>query len=259
MQNTIECPVLKLFDAHTHIDMDHYQNDLDKVLLRARTAGIVGIVTSSMGPGSFRRTLGIVKKYRDFVFHSAGCSVSQLKQDDASKIVGLIQRYSKDIVAVGEVGLDYYWIKDTQSREAQEPLFSKFIDVAMELELPIVIHSRKAEERATDILEHQFSGPVLMHCFDGPAEVAKRVANNGWFITLPANFDKYRNRVSSARILPLEQILLETDGPYLSPTTERNEPANIRFGCDTLSKILDIPVNEIAEVTTRNAKRFYHL
>jgi TatD DNase family protein len=259
MQYVTERLVLQLFDAHTHIDMKHFQNDLDKVIHRAQAANLVGMVTSSISPGSFRRTLGITKKYPDFVFHSAGCSVSQLTQEDALKIIELIQRYSKDIVAVGEVGLDYYWIKDPQGREAQEPLFSKFIELAMELKLPIVIHSRKAEERATDMLEHRFSGSVLMHCFDGSAEVAKRVADNGWYITLPANFEKYRNRVASTRILPLEQILLETDGPYLSPTPDRNEPANIQFGCKALSDILGTPIEEVAEVTTKNARRFYRL
>lgn len=239
--------------------MKHFQNDLDKVIQRARKVNLIGIVTSSMGPGSFRRTLGIQKKYPDFVYHSAGSSVSQLSQDEATKIIDLARKYSKSIVAVGEVGLDYYWIKDTQSRKAQEPLFSRFIELAKELELPIVIHSRKAEEQAAFILESKFSGPILMHCFDGPAEVAKRVADNMWYITLPANFSRYRNRVIAAKTLPLERILLETDGPYLSPTTDRNEPANIQYGCTALSEILGLPVEDVAEVTTRNAKRFYRL
>jgi TatD DNase family protein len=98
-----------------------------------------------------------------------------------------------------------------------------------------------------------------MHCFDGSPDVAKRVADNGWYITLPANFSKYRNRVESAEILPIEQILLETDGPYLSPTQGRNEPANIRYGCESLSQVLDQPIEFVAETTTINAKRFYHL
>jgi TatD DNase family protein len=250
---------LNLFDSHTHIDMKQFQNDLDKVIQRARDAGLLGLVTSSIGSGSFRRTIGIIKKYPDFIYHSAGCSVSQLTQNETSKIIALIQRYSKDIIAIGEVGLDYYWVKDTRGQEAQEPLFSKFIDLAIEMSLPIVIHSRKAEERATEILESQFSGDVLMHCFDGPPKIAQRVADNGWYITLPANFDKYRNRIASAKILPLDRILLETDGPYLSPTPTRNEPANIRYGCEALGRVLGLSVDNIAKITTNNAKRFYHL
>jgi TatD DNase family protein len=259
MRYITESLALQLFDAHTHIDMKHFQNDLDRVIHRAQAANVVGMVTSSMGPGSFRRTLGIVKKYPSFIFHSAGCSVSQLTEEEALKIVEITLRYSDDIVAVGEVGLDYFWIKDAKGREAQEPLLLKFIELALELKLPLVIHSRKAEERATDILERRFSGPVLMHCFDGPSEVAKRVADNGWYITLPANFEKYRNRVAAAKTLPLEQILLETDGPYLSPTQDRNEPANIEFGCKALSQILGASLEDVAEITTNNAKVFYRL
>jgi TatD DNase family protein len=179
--------------------------------------------------------------------------------DEAEQIISLTRKYSNDIVAVGEVGLDYHWVKDPRARKAQEPIFSRFIDTAIDLKLPIVIHSRKAELHATEMLESQFSGDVLMHCFDGSPDVAKRVAENGWFITLPANFGKYRNRVRAAEILPLKQILLETDGPYLSPTQKRNEPANIRYGYESLSKILDIPIETIAETITANAKRFYRL
>lgn len=250
---------MDLFDSHTHIDMKHFQNDLEKVIQRAREAGLIGMVTSSIGSGSFRRTIGIIKKYPNFIYHSAGCSVSHLTEKEAINIIDLISRYSKDIVAIGEVGLDYHWIKDSRGRSAQEPLFSKFIELAMQLKLPIVIHSRKAEQRATEMLENQFSGDVLMHCFDGPPEIAKRVADNGWYITLPANFDKYRNRLSSARIVSLDRILLETDGPYLSPTPLRNEPANIKYGCEALSRVLNISTEEVAVATTNNAKRFYRL
>ena len=250
---------MQMFDAHTHIDMKHFQTDRDRVIQRARDAGLVGMVTSSIGPASFRRTLGILKKHKDFIYHSAGCSASQVTIDESDQIIGLAQKYSTEIVAVGEVGLDYHWVKEPRARKAQEPIFSKFIDLATELNLPIVIHTRKAESRATEMLEAQFSGDVLMHCFDGDPVVAKRVADSGWYITLPANFSKSRNRVRSAEILPLERILLETDGPYLSPTTDRNEPANIQYGCESLGQILDQNSEKIAEITTNNAKRFYRL
>lgn len=250
---------MQMFDAHTHIDLKHFNNDRDRVIQRARDAGLVGIVTSSISPASFRRTLGIVEKHNDFIYHSAGCSASQVTKDEADQIISLMRKYSSDIVAIGEVGLDYHWVKEPRAREAQEPIFSMFIKVATEMDLPIVIHSRKAEARATEMLEEQFSGDVLMHCFDGDPDVAKRVADNGWYITLPANFSKYRNRVRSAEILPLEQILLETDGPYLSPTQHRNEPANIRYGCESLVEILDQPIETITEATTINTKRFYRL
>jgi TatD DNase family protein len=255
----VEFIAMQMFDAHTHIDMKHFKNDRERVIQRARDAGLVGIVTSSINPASFRRTLGIVKKHKDFIFHSAGCSASQVTMDEAEQIIALIRKYAMDIIAVGEVGLDYHWVKEPRARLAQEPIFSLFIDLATELNLPIVIHSRKAEARATEMLESQFSGEVLMHCFDGGVDIAKRVADNGWYITLPANFSKYRNRVRAAEILPLEQILLETDGPYLSPTQIRNEPANIQYGCEALSQVLGLPVETIAKQTTANTKRFYNL
>ena len=248
-----------LFDAHTHIDMKHFKNDRERVISRAKSKGLVGMVTSSIGPGSFRRTLGIVDKHKGYIHHSAGCGVSQLTRKDADTIISLTRKYASDIVAVGEVGLDYHWIKDTAGRKAQEPLFRDFISLASELGLPLVIHSRKAEAEAAEILEREFGGDVLMHCFDGSPTIAERIRENGWYITLPANFTRSRNRVGAAGILPLENILLETDGPYLSPTEKRNEPANIEIGCTVLADTLNLPVEDVAKQTTENALRFYSL
>ncbi|MFW9804531.1 MAG: TatD family hydrolase [Candidatus Thorarchaeota archaeon] len=250
---------MRFFDAHTHIDMKHFQNDRAHVIERAKNTGLIGMVTSSIGPGSFRRTLGIVKKYQGYIHHSAGCQASRLTEEEAVKTISLIRKYAEDIVAVGEVGLDYYWVKDPHRRKAQEPLFQLFIDLANELKLPLVIHSRKAEARATEILEENEANEVLMHCYDGPKETAKRIVDNGWSITLPANFTKYRSRSEAARIVPLEQILLETDGPYLSPTENRNEPANLTFGCESLANLLELPSEDVANATTSNALAFFRL
>jgi TatD DNase family protein len=239
--------------------MKHFQNDREQVIKRAKNAGLIGMVTSSIGPGSFRKTLGIVKKHQGFIYHTAGCQASRLTEDEAPKITSLIKKYANDIVAVGEVGLDYHWVKDANRRKAQEPLFSLFIDLANELNLPLVIHSRKAEYRATEILEKKAANGVLMHCYDGPTETTKRIADNGWSITLPANFARYRSRSEAARILPLDQILLETDGPYLSPTEKRNEPANLALGCESLASLLELPLEDVAETTTKNALSFYSL
>ena len=250
---------MRFFDAHTHIDMKHFKHDVEQVIGRAKKAGLVGMVTSSIGPGSFRRTLGIVKKHGGYIHHSAGCQASTVTHDLATEIISLIRKYAENIVAVGEVGLDYHWVKDSAKRKAQEPIFLRFIELANELKLPLVIHSRRAEAEATKILETHAAHGVLMHCFDGSPDVSQRVTDNGWHITLPANFRRYRSRVEAARIIPLEQILLETDGPYLSPTESRNEPANLTIGCQSLAEVLDLTMEHVAEATTQNALGFYRL
>ncbi len=250
---------MKLFDAHTHLDMRHFRNDRDVVIKRARDAGLVGMVNSSIGPGSFRRTLGLVNKYDGFVFHSPGCQVSKLTDDEALEITDMSRKYSNDIVAIGEVGLDYYWVKDEAGRKAQEPRFIKFMDLAMDLNLPIVVHSRNAELEASILLEKHFAGDVLMHCFDGKSSVAEKVNDNGWSITLPANFDKHQNRSAAAKLVSLDQIMLETDGPYLSPVEGRNEPKNVIYGCNALAGILELDPELVAETTTSNALRFYNI
>ncbi|MBD3406385.1 MAG: hypothetical protein GF411_09765 [Candidatus Lokiarchaeota archaeon] len=255
----MELSSLKLFDAHTHIDMKHYKNDREMVIQRAKDTGVVGMVTSSINPGSFRRTLGIVQKHDTYIYHTAGCQPSLLKPAEAEKILHLIDKYADDIVAIGEAGLDYHWVKDSKKRKAQEPLFEKFITKAQDLGLPIVVHARKAEGRAADILEEYNMENVLMHCYDGPSEVTQRIVKNKWYVTLPANFGRYRNRVQAAEMIPLELIMLETDGPYLSPVEGRNESANIIHGAKSLAEIKDIPIEEAAKITTENAISFYGL
>ena len=121
---------MQMFDAHTHIDMKHFKNDRERVIQRARDAGLVGMVTSSISPASIRRTLEILEKHKDFIYHSAGCSASQVTMDEAEQIIGLTRKYATDIVAVGEVGLDYHWVKESRARRAQEPILSLFLEVA---------------------------------------------------------------------------------------------------------------------------------
>jgi TatD DNase family protein len=109
---------MELFDAHTHIDMKHFQRDRERVIQRAKDAGLVGMVTSSIGATSFRRTMEVISKHPGYIYHSAGCGVSRLTREEAERIIALTRKYSKDIVAVGEVGLDYHWIKNPKGRKA---------------------------------------------------------------------------------------------------------------------------------------------
>ncbi|NWF96704.1 MAG: TatD family hydrolase [Candidatus Thorarchaeota archaeon] len=250
---------MELIDAHTHLDLGHFQSDIDTVIARAKSAGVVGIVNCSTGPKSIHNTRLLMQAHPNYIFHSSGCSVSQLTREDALRIADLTRQYASEVVAVGEVGLDYHWIKDPAQRKAQEPLFIQFMDLAMELHKPLVIHSRKAEAEAIALVDQHYEGDVLMHCYDGTPEATAALKDRGWSVTLPANFDKYRNRIHAAQILPLESIMLETDGPYLSPTTGRNEPSNVRHGCLSLARLLGLPVEDVAAATTSNAKRFYSL
>ncbi len=251
---------MELIDAHTHLDMPQFDNDLSAVISRARDVGVVALVTCSTGVASFEKTTRIVEQYRGLVFHSVGCSVSRLSAEEAQQILARCRESDHaEIVAIGEAGLDYHWIKDPAARKRQEPLFEMFIELADELDLPLVVHSRKAEAEAVRFIERRFDGEVLMHCFDGPLEVARRIHENGWYVTLPANFTNFTNRVRTASVVPLEQILLETDGPYMSPTPNRNEPANVSIGCNSLAALLEMSPDVVASITTANTRRFYRL
>jgi len=250
---------MQLFDAHNHIDMPQFEADLPETVERARAAGLTGMVSASTGPESLRKTLGIAKDYVGFIHHSAGCIVSKMTRREADSLIVLTKDHRTEVVAVGEVGLDYYWVKSTQEREGQARMFKAFIQLASELDLPLVVHSRKAEAEAVAILEQECLVPVLMHCFDGPPSVAKRVRDDGWSISLPVTFAAYRNRVRAAQTFPLDQIMLETDSPFLSPSRDRNEPGNLVIGCKELAGLLGLSLSDVAAATTRNAKQFYRV
>jgi len=239
--------------------MPQFDADLPQVIDRARAGGLLGMVSSSTGPDSLRKTLQIAKDYREYVLHSAGCIVSRITRTDVESLVALTRAYRGEVVAVGEVGLDYYWVQSPREREEQAKLFKAFVQLSSELDLPLVIHSRNAEAEAVAILERECSVPVLMHCFDGPPSVANRVRDNGWSISLPVTFRAYRNRVTAAQTVPLNQIMLETDGPFLSPSRKRNEPANLVLGCRALADLLGLPVSDVAAATVRNARQFYRV
>ncbi len=163
------------------------------------------------------------------------------------------------ISALGEVGLDYHWVREEEQRQNQRDAFETIIQMASQLGLPLVIHSRKAEQHCVDMLARHAETPVLMHSFEGNIKLLNEVSDHGWLVSIPTAVVRRRTFRRSAKNTPLDHLVLETDSPFLSPIEDKqNEPAHVRISAEYLAtELLGTTLEDLAETTTRNARSFF--
>lgn len=259
-----------IIDSHCHIDGKEFDEDRDEVVKRAFDAGVrvmLNVGTGEPTSGSFERAVELAEKH-DCVFASVGVHPHDAKtfDDEAEKLLrGLVER-SKKIIAWGEIGLDYYY--DHSPRDVQKDVFKRQLEIARELRLPVIIHSRDAEEDTLNILREEvkdenFAGGI-MHCFGGSPEMARDCLDIGFMISFAGNvtFKKADNLRDAARIVPLDRLLVETDCPYLTPIPyrgKRNEPARVVETAKFLAEFYDVEFEELAEATTENFLKFFKI
>lgn len=259
-----------LVDSHCHIDGDAFDADRDDVVRRALDAGVVAMLNVGTGdPRSddFRRAVAVAEKY-DNVFVSVGVHPHDAKlYDDAAEdhLVELV-RSSDKVIAWGEIGLDFYY--DHSPRDVQRDVFRRQIRKARELDLPIIVHSRDADDETVEILTEEcsydgFRGGI-MHCFGGTATMAEALMKIGFLISFAGNvtFKKAENLRAAARVVPLEKLLVETDCPFLTPVPfrgKRNEPAFVEHTARFLSEFYGIELQLFARQTTRNFVDFFRV
>ncbi len=244
-----------LVDIHTHLDHADFAKDLDKVIDRAKKAGLKTIITNGINPETNRISLKLAEKY-DVVRVALGiypiealASEAQsgeypidTKQFDVDAEIEFIRQNKDRIIAVGECGLDF---KFSDAKESQIFVFKKMIKLAEQLNKPIIVHSRKAELECIETLE-QFKAKTILHCFSGKVSLIKRARDNGWFFSVPANVVFSQQFQRLVEEVPLSQLFTETDAPYLGPVRgERNEPANV---AETIKKIAEIKQMDTKEV-----------
>ena len=166
---------------------------------------------------------------------------------------------NKKVIGIGEVGLDYHWVKEKELRKIQQKAFDKFIQLSNEINLPLLVHSRNAEKDCIRILK-EHNKEAILHCFSGTIELALKAISFGCLISITTTFinSPYRQRMVSE--LPLEKIVLETDAPYLSPfPNKRNEPTNIKLTAQKIAEIKDIDFETVANITTKNVENFFNV
>ncbi len=249
-----------LIDTHSHIDLADFE-DKAEVVKRAKENGIEKIIVPAVDRASFDSVLNVANEF-DGVYCAIGIhpeEVKKVKSSDFSDIKEFAK--NKKVVAIGEVGLDYYWDK-TYVKE-QIDIFKKQIEIAQELHLPLLIHEREAHKDAFDLLAEVKDIPVVMHCFSGSLEFANECIKKGFYIALGGvvTFKNAKKTHNVAKNIPLDKLLLETDAPYMTPEPyrgKRNEPMYVKYVAQRIADLRECSFEEIAMATTQNANKIFN-
>src|SRR5437870_6690885 len=260
---------MPFIDSHCHIDGTDYDADREDVIKRAREAGVgtmLNVGTGDPHSDAFERAVSLAEKHTN-VYAAIGVHPHDAKLfDDAAeqRIIGLIKR-SKRVIAWGEIGLDYHY--DHSPRDVQREVFRRQLRLARSLELPVIVHSREADDDTIEILRQEladYERGGVMHCFGGTLAMAESALELGFFISFAGNltFKNAQDLRDVARQLPLDRLLIETDCPYLTPVPfrgKRNEPARVVETARCLAGLHGKKLEEIGRITSENFATLFRL
>lgn len=251
-------------DTHAHLDFPDYDSDREEVIRRTLDEGIDYIINVGSSIGGSRASLELAGRY-DFIYSAVAVHPHHAQEIDEKSLNELEEMASSPkVVAIGETGLDFY--KNLSSAESQEKLFKYSIGLARKFTLPIIIHSREAAEDTLRILREEKAEEVagVLHCYSYPWHVAEEILQMGFYISVAGQvtFPKSRTLREVVKRIPVDRMLLETDCPFLAPQDfrgKRNEPGYVKYIAMELSRIYGLSIEEIASITSQNAKKIFKL
>ena len=258
---------MEFFDNHCHLDDEKFDVDREELIASLKQENKTKVISAGYSLEGTKNAIELSKKY-DFIYTTCGISPNDIPQtkDEVWKVLNeveeLIQKNEK-IVAVGEIGLDYYW--NHENKEIQRLAFEKQIEIANKNNLPIVIHTREAVIDTLDILKNKnVNKKGVFHCCPLNPELVKEALKLGFYISLagPVTFKNSKNADEIIQMIPLEKLLIETDSPYLSPEPfrgRRNTPINVKLVAEKIAKVKQLPLEEVAKITYENAKRLFNI
>lgn len=254
-----------LIDSHCHLDMDWYNEDLDEILTRAKAHAIRSIISIGIDEKSSFAAVELAKKY-PMIKATVGIhphDVAHINDDTYEHLRQLVAENREHIVAFGEIGLDY--AKEYSAKDIQLRAFKEQLALAKELELPVIIHDRDAHDDCLALLQEAAPFPHggVMHCFSGDTLFAEKLLALGFFISIPGvvTFKNGKTLQDVAAKIPLESMLIETDGPFLAPAPwrgKRNEPAYIPYIAQKIAELRNISIEAVAKQTSINAQTLFH-
>lgn len=254
--------MIDLTDSHAHLADSSVYQQIDAILQRAQAAGVKNIINICTDAETLERGLEIARKY-PFVRNVASTTPHDVQKEGES-FFPIVEKHAKagDLVAIGETGLDYHYTHSPQ--EMQRDYLRKYLQLALEVHLPVVIHCRDAFADFFDILDSEYTGKGkgVLHCFTGTLKEAEEVFKRGWYLSLSGivTYKKSDELREVARMAPLDQLLIETDTPFLAPQSHRgkpNEPAYMVETAKVIADIKGISINELASVTSANTRALF--
>ena len=251
-----------LFDSHAHLNDEAFDQDRAELLATFRDAGVGLVMNAGCSLASSREGIALAEAY-PWIYCSVGTHPDTADEVNEEVLEVYRQMCSHPKVkAIGEIGLDYYY--ETIHRDAQMRAFRMQMQLAEELDMPVIVHERDAHEDGMSIVKEFPKVKGVFHCYSGSAEMARQLVDMGWYIgfTGVLTFKNARKAVETAASIPLERILLETDCPYMAPEPyrgKRNHPGYLPKMAEKLAQIRGIPVEEAIRATMENAKRLYRI
>jgi len=248
-----------MIDVHCHLEQKDYDKDRNEVIEKCKKE-LKAIITCCCHPDDFDLTIEMVKNYQNFIFATVSLhpiDIEEISELNLDSFFKKIEEYKEKIVAIGETGLDFV-IEETTLREKQKELFLKFISLAKDLNLPLVIHARKAFAETIEILEKSGAKRVLMHFFTAK-ELLPKIIKNKWSISVNTTLKNSKKIKKIVRDLPIENIMTETDSPWLGFEGKRNDPTSVKFVIEEIAEIKKVKFEEVDKITTQNAIEFFNL
>lgn len=258
---------MEFFDSHSHYNDEKFDEIREQIIEDTYKSGVTKFICAGYDVQSSKKAIEISQKH-EFIYSICGISPNDIPQseeelwktiDEISKIV----QQNKKIVAIGEIGLDYYWNKE--NKELQKKAFIKQIELANKLELPIVIHSRDASVDTIDIIKNNIVNKRgIFHCCQLNQEMVKQAINLGYYISFagPITFKNSKNAKEVVDLVPMDKILIETDSPYLSPEPnrgKRNDSRNVKYVAEKIAEFKNMSLEEVARITYENAMRIFEI
>ena len=252
---------MPIFDTHAHYDSNGFAADRDEILSALPAAGVGLVVDPGCELESSRAALALAKRY-PFVYAAVGIHPSDCAGTGEAEFAALRKLCGHEkVVAVGEIGLDYYW-KDNPSKEFQQTVFRRQIELAIELDLPVIVHDREAHGDSLAIVLDYPKARGVFHCFSGSPEMAEELLKRGWFLGFdgPITYKNAQKAPEVAAVTPLDRIVVETDSPYLTPVPfrgKRNDSRNLSYIIEKLAEWTGISPEEMARITWENGLRLF--
>lgn len=250
---------MQLIDTHAHLDDDTFDPDREQVIQDAQQAGLCSIINVGTNLASSKRSIELAESHK-IIWAAVGLhphDAATLNEDIWKEFVSLVRH--KKVVAIGEVGLDYY--RMLSPTDIQQTVFRRFIRLAKEMSLPVIVHSRDAHEDTLQILKQEQPEKGVLHAFSGDMEVLKAGLGLGFYISITGTVTFKKSTIAPLiNLIPQNRLLLETDCPYLTPHPyrgKRNQPAYVQFVAEKVAEILRLDVKEVIRITTINAQQLF--
>ena len=252
-----------IFDSHAHYDSEQFDIDRDELLGSVLLQkGVVAVINMAADYESLKKTVALCEKY-DYIYGAVGIHpecANDLPDNWLSDVEALLSH--PKIVAVGEIGLDYYW-DDTYKAEQKE-LFRRQIELALELSKPIIVHDREAHGDSLELVSRYPELRGVFHCFSGSAEMAKELLRRGWYLGFdgPVTYKNARKALEVMELCPIDRLLLETDSPYLSPVPmrgKRNDSRNLKYIAEKIAEVKGCAAEDIACAAYENGRRLFEI